>query len=205
MKEEGLPNNFNIKDVQKVHWLCRGGMRVDYLWRDSLPTASLQETVTNFKPSHVYIELGTCDLAKATFNEAISVARDVAELVLWLLEEGVKFVICGKVLYRLKDKRKIPRTARYDYGVDLKSFEDHRQLLARNLHATLPSQARLWVHSKLEARKSYICDDGVHLTRNGTKRFYYSLRGSILLMSKKPTAQLAISPTLTQQGQGAHH
>ena len=187
MMDEGLPAHFNLDSIQDIHWFRRGGMRLDNVWVNQAPSAAFRSSFQSFKPTHVYIELGTNDLSHANYNEALCIARDLSDLVQWILHNSVKIVIWGKILYRLKDLRDIPRTARYDFGVDLILFEEYRQLVASSLHKTLPGLARIWSHSHIEARKNLICLDGVHLTNPGVKRYYYSLRGAFMCMSDQET------------------
>lgn len=187
MKDHRKDPKFNVTTIQAIEWLFRGGMTLEYIWNHSLasPTTLLAKTVRRFRPTHVYIEIGTNELTTATHNEACALQAHISDFVLWLGQQNIQLVVLGKILQRLADRRPhIPRTAKYDFGLLPTQFEDNRQLVARALLRSLPASGLLWQHLQLEGANRFICEDGVHLTITGMKRYYFSVRGAMLRMRK---------------------
>lgn len=187
MEEHELPMNFNIDAIDNVDWVHRGGMKMEELWDDqrSVPTATLTKVFRDLKPTHVYLEMGTIELARATHHEALNVATAMADCLRWMVNNGVVFIMCGKVLPRLKDRRKIPRAAKLCRGINFAQFDKNRAVLRDVLEATMPEQARLWAHCRIEVRKNLFHKDGLHLNEKGMQRYYYSVRGALLHMANR--------------------
>ena len=186
MKEHDKDPKFNVTEVQAIEWLFRGGLTLEHIWDSfsSRPTSILAKALRKFRPTHVYLEIGTNELKTATHNEACAIQAYISDCVQWVLSRGVKCVILRKILHRLPDLRNIPHTAKYDQGLVPAQFEENRQLVACGLQRSLPTAAILWAHLQLEGANRFICDDGVHLNIKGLKIFYFSVRGAILRMKK---------------------
>lgn len=177
--------DWNLDQLDHIEWFYRGGMKLAHVWDGQAASPALVKLMDRVRPHHVYLEIGTNDISMATHKQTLDIAKQLLAFITWLISKGVNFVAWGKVVYRLKDKRKVPRIARYDFGVDLHQFEENRLTLANYIKDHLPPKACMWMDSRIESRKNLMSPDGVHLSDQGMSRYYYSVRGALLFMSAR--------------------
>ena len=100
MKEHDKDPKFNVTEVQAIEWLFRGGLTLEHIWDSfsSRPTSILAKALRKFRPTHVYLEIGTNELKTATHNEACAIQAYISDCVQWVLARGVRCVILGKII-----------------------------------------------------------------------------------------------------------
>ena len=165
-------------------------MRLRDLWANGDLTPAFRQVLTDFKPDIIYMDIGTNDLAslckpRSLDSPAQRLGIDMLALARFLITEKklVRSVYWGSILPRRPDCRKVPRTAKYDYQIDLDLFERRRSIIGEFLKLEFPLPGCHWVHTRIEARNNYHSPDGTHLNHKGMNRYYYSVRATIIQMS----------------------
>lgn len=118
----------------------------------------------------VYVELGTNDLCG--WRSAEAVVQDLLDMVHLLQERGAAKVVLGEILFRGKMRAG---------GPPLEIFKTNVTFVNAKLQEKALSITgfRVWTHDGVRSA-SLLCDDGVHLSSDGMKRYWRSVRGALL-------------------------
>ena len=159
------------QDKVRVYYHGVGGATIAHMGQE----CNL-DRVRSIKPDVVFIQLGTNDLAMASYGPEWVVDR-MKELVLEILAMGVQRVIVGQVLFRgvAGLKRAVP------------NFRGKVIVFNHQAESTINGidKAVLWKHHNMwKYIEQLVADDGTHLNDRCHYKYYRSLKGAVLLALK---------------------
>lgn len=160
-------HNLNLPtQYHTVSFLSRSGAHI----HDILPLFDTRAS----NPEVVVIDVGTNDLASNTPVQAL--AANLIKVAKTILKSGVKRVILLETLERTPRGR---HGAPPQFNVRVRDFNSHLKRWIKD-HRNIV----YWYHKGLATKVAQYVSDGVHLTKEGNKKYVRSLREAVRKYTK---------------------